>query len=145
MSRFTPQKINRIIDANINRTKEGLRVCEEIARFILESRSLTFKFKQIRHEIDTLIKKLPIEDLLKERESNKDIGKNIFLKELERNSLQDIFSANLQRIKESLRVLEEFCKLKHRDLAKAFKKIRYDIYGLEKRASGKILALCHFR
>ncbi len=77
--------ISRIIDANINRTKEGLRVCEEIARFILESRSLTSKFKTIRHKIDIISRPLnALTDIIRERESLKDIGKEIYINELQR-------------------------------------------------------------
>jgi thiamine-phosphate pyrophosphorylase len=133
------KSIERIIDANINRTKEGLRVCEEITRFILNSRSLTSQFKKIRHQIDSLFKSLASRvKLIKERESAKDVGKNIYINELKRKNYQDIFLANIQRVKESLRVLEEFSKLKNTATALEFKKIRYRIYEIEKRAAKKL-------
>lgn len=140
---FKIDSLNRIIDANINRAKEGLRVCEEITRFILDSRQLTSEFKTIRHKIDTIIKRLPINlpDLLKTRESLKDVGKNIYINELKRNNLKDIFFANIQRVKESIRVLEEFTKLINKNLAVKFKKIRYDLYEIEKKAAKRIAAL----
>ena len=133
--------INRIIDANINRAKEGLRVCEEITRFILESRRLTSELKKARHRIDALVKKLPLNstDLLKGRESRRDVGKNIYINELKRKTLPDIFFANIQRVKESIRVLEEFTKLINRNIAVGFKQIRYDIYEIEKRAAARIV------
>ncbi|MFH0791468.1 MAG: thiamine-phosphate pyrophosphorylase [Candidatus Omnitrophota bacterium] len=136
-------KINRIIDANINRVKEGLRVCEEITRFILESRILTTEFKKTRHEIDSIIEKLPAKtELIKDRDSLKDVGLNIHLtSEFKRNGYIDIFFANVQRIKESVRVLEEFSKLKDINLSVRFKKIRYTIYEIEKKAVGKFPAL----
>lgn len=130
----------RIIDANINRAKEGLRVCEEIARFILNNRNLTSEFKKIRHRVDSVIKGYPV-NLLTARKSLKDIGRNIYINELKRNSLEDIFSANIQRVKESIRVLEEFTKLADAALAVKFKKIRYGIYEIEKKAALKIKAL----
>lgn len=140
-------KINRIIDANINRVKEGLRVCEEITRFILESRILTAEFKKTRHEIDSIIEKLPAKtELIKDRDSLKDVGLNIHLaSEFKRNGYIDIFFANVQRIKESVRVLEEFSKLKDINLAVRFKKIRYTIYEIEKKAVGKFPALRYLR
>lgn len=140
------KSINRIIDANINRTKEGLRVLEEIARFILESPSLTSNFKRIRHKINTAIGHLPRHLLLLQaRESRTDVGKNIYINELKRKNYRDIFFANVQRVKESVRVLEEFSKLMDRRAAVEFKKIRYDIYEVEKKAAGKIAALCNRR
>lgn len=131
--------INRIIDANINRAKEGLRVCEEIARFILNSRGITSEFKKIRHEIDAIIKQLlTAKDLLKSREALTDVGRDIYANELRRKDFQDIFFANMQRVKESIRVLEEFSKLKNINLAIKFKKIRYRIYEAEKRIAERI-------
>ncbi len=134
--------INRIFDANINRLKEGLRVCEEIARFILNNHSLTKEFKRIRHGVDSAAKQLPKKAILiKERDSLKDIGKNIRLNELKRSGWMDIFFANIQRVKESVRVLEEFSKLYNIHAAIKFKNIRYSIYEIEKKAAGKISSL----
>jgi len=135
------KSIKRIIDANINRLKEGLRVCEEIARFIIESHSLTSDFKRIRHEIDRLVKNVSGNTrlaLIIERDSLRDVGKNINTKELNRGNYQDIFFANMQRAKESARVLEEFSKLSSKNVAIRFKKIRYDIYEVEKKTAKRI-------
>jgi thiamine-phosphate pyrophosphorylase len=132
--------INRILDANINRLKEGLRVCEEIARFILNSRSLTSELKSLRHRVDSLTHRLPRNlKLLKARNSLEDIGRNIHHpNELKRKNYTDIFLANMQRIKESIRVLEEFSKLIDTDIALQFKKIRYSAYELEKKILRKL-------
>jgi thiamine-phosphate pyrophosphorylase len=137
--------INRIIDANINRAKEGLRVCEEISRFILTSRSLTVQLKKCRHKVDVFLKKLsPPNTLLRGRNSRKDIGFNIYVNELKRKNYRDILFANLQRVKESIRVLEEFSKLRDTRIAVGFKKLRYDIYELEKKIIRKIsFVRCH--
>lgn len=137
--------INRIIDANINRAKEGLRVCEEITRFIVLSHQLTSRLKKIRHRIDTVVKGFPgsLAALLKERESLKDVGRNIYINELKRKNFQDIFFANIQRVKESIRVLEEFTKLVNKNSALKFKKIRYDIYEIEKKVAQRIARLCN--
>ena len=132
--RLKTQGINRIIDANINRLKEGLRVCEEITRFILNNARLTSDFKKIRHNLDSITKRLPEKSkLLKSRDALKDIGKNIYINELERWDAQDIFFANIQRTKESVRVLEEFSKLISKSIALDFKKIRYSLYDIERR------------
>lgn len=138
--------IDRIIDANINRAKEGLRVCEEITRFILNNRNLTARFKKIRHRIDRAFKPLPPQrNLIKARQSLNDVGKTIYAGELKRKNYQDIFAANIQRVKESIRVLEEFSKLGNTNAAIQFKKIRYDIYELEKKVITRIAPLRHHR
>ncbi|MCX5702288.1 MAG: hypothetical protein NTW64_04875 [Candidatus Omnitrophica bacterium] len=131
----------RIIDANMNRLKEGLRVCEEITRFILNNRKLTSELKGVRHKVDEIIKSLPEKiNMLKERKSLQDVGRRIYINELKRNSYQDIFFANIQRVKESIRVLEEFSKLKNVNAAIKFKEIRYGIYEIEKKISRIISA-----
>lgn len=138
--------VNRIIDANINRLKEGLRVCEEIPRFILNDEVLTKEVKKIRHKIDNITRHLPSQELIKERSSLKDVGKEINLKtEFKRKSCQDIFSANIQRVKESIRVLEEFTKLINISIAQQFKKARYDIYELEKKINKELATLYDHR
>jgi len=138
------EAIYRIIDANINRAKEGMRVCEEITRFILNSYNLTSAFKEIRHRTDAILKYLPRNtELFKERKSLADVGRKIYINELKRNGYQDIFFANIQRVKESVRVLEEFTKLINKGIAVKFKRLRYDIYELEKKAAKRIPPLCH--
>ncbi|OGX21906.1 MAG: hypothetical protein A3K54_04835 [Omnitrophica WOR_2 bacterium RBG_13_44_8] len=138
--------VYRIIDANINRLKEGLRVSEEITRFILDDSRATGGLKRIRHRVDLLAKGLSRgRDLLRERESSKDVGRTIFVGELKRRNYQDIFFANIQRAKESLRVLEEFSKLLNKKSALGFKGLRYGIYHLEKEVSKKNPALYHRR
>jgi len=128
------QKILRIIDANINRLKEGLRVCEDAVRFGLDSSRLTLGFKEVRHRLSVALKILRIntKDLLSSREIRKDVGKPSIPSELLRRNFQEVFQANLQRIKESVRVLEEFSKVYDQKAAQYFKNIRYRIYHLEK-------------
>lgn len=134
--------IHRIIDANLNRVKEGLRVCEEIARFILDSRKFTTDFKKIRHEIDGIVKKTyPVSVLLKERNSNSDVGRLNSRGELKRTNCKDVFWANVQRVKESLRVLEEFSKLTDTKAALCFKQLRYKVYEIEKDSFKEISSL----
>ncbi|MDP3731545.1 MAG: thiamine-phosphate pyrophosphorylase [Candidatus Omnitrophota bacterium] len=143
---YNSKIIYRIIDANINRAKEGLRVCEEITRFILDSYNLTTEFKKIRHRADTILEYLPRNtELFKERRSLSDVGRKIYINELKRKNCRDIFFANIQRAKESVRVLEEFTKLINKNIAVKFKRLRYDIYELEKKAAKRISSLCYRR
>ena len=134
--------IHRIIDANLNRAKEGLRVCEEITRFILDNHRFTALFKKFRHQIDELAREIyPVSALLSQRKSNRDVGRFNSSGELKRNNCKDIFWANIQRIKESLRVLEEFSKLTDTKVAMGFKQLRYKVYEIEKASSKKISSL----
>ena len=123
-----------------------MRVCEEITRFILDDRKLTALFKLYRHEIDAILKKVyPAAKLLGERRSTEDVGRLNSRSELKRSGLKDVFWANIQRVKESLRVLEEFSKLKNREAALRFKQLRYKVYEIEKKSFKKISALPDIR
>lgn len=132
--------VDRILDANINRAKEGLRVCEEIARFIFSSKALTEDLKKVRHRINSALAGFPGRpELLRMRDSQKDVGLNIKVKsEFRRAGIQDVFFANMQRVKESVRVLEEFMKLKDVNAAANFKKIRYQVYEIERRMAQRL-------
>ena len=146
MPEISRNKIHRIIDADLNRAKEGLRVCEEITRFILDDRKFTALFKLYRHEIDGIVKKVyPASKLLGQRKSSSDVGRENCRSELKRSCLQDIFWANIQRVKESLRVLEEFSKLENKKAALRFKQLRYRVYEIEKASFKKISALSDSR
>lgn len=134
--------INRIIDADLNRVKEGLRVCEEITRFILDNHKFTALFKKLRHEIDGVARKIyPLSELLSQRKSGRDVGRFNSRGELLRANCKDIFWANIQRIKESLRVLEEFSKLRDTKASSGFKQLRYKVYEIEKASFKEISAL----
>ena len=41
----------RLLDANLNRIGEGLRLLEDISRFIINDASLSAALKSMRHEI----------------------------------------------------------------------------------------------
>lgn len=134
-----PSKINNgevysVIDANLNRAKEGLRVCEDTARFIFKNERLSRKIKKLRHQItrDTIAGNFNLVKALKFRDSDSDFGRKPDYLEKKRKSVPDIFLANFQRVKEALRVLEEFTKLIDVKLSDRFKKLRFRAYSLEK-------------
>lgn len=131
-------KFYRILDANINRAKEGLRVCEDVCRFILDHQKSTQQWKALRHRLTALVSRLPMTKVLAARNIEHDVGKKSVTAEFQRKDTRDIFWANAQRVKESIRVLEELTKLRDKRLAQEFKKIRYHVYALEK----KIIEQC---
>ena len=140
-------KLLRIIDANLNRAQEGLRVCEDITRFILNEKGLTRYFKTIRQDVGTLAKKIYTGKalLLRSRNVKRDIGKKTTYREGKRSSIEDVFRANIQRAKESLRVLEEISKLLNKKISQDFKRIRFKVYEIEKKSRIKLEALLHHR
>jgi thiamine-phosphate pyrophosphorylase len=127
-------KVLRVIDANANRLTEGLRVCEDVARFILSNKTATRRFKSLRHRAFLAVKQLGADRklLAKFRNSEGDIGKKTLESEGRRSTIADIFKANIKRCEESMRVLEEFSKLSGAGRANKFKKMRFELYSLEK-------------
>lgn len=118
----------RLIDANLNRLKEGVRVIEDIARYLNDDASLALKLKNIRHlcKIDNYI------EVIRSRDSQNDVLKTSTESEMQRSSISSILIANYKRTQESARVLEEILKILDPKLSEKFKNIRYELYTLEK-------------
>ncbi len=132
--------VYRIIDANLNRVMEGVRVCEDVIRFSLDNEDLTVKLKTLRHDVFNAIKALRkehLDELVSSRDIN-DVGIKTIGSEKTRENLVDLFLANSQRGKESLRVLEEVLKLFDTNLSQKFKKFRFKLYEIEKIAVKEI-------
>lgn len=128
--------VARIIDANINRANEGLRVCEDIARFVLRDRRSTARFKSIRHRYNAAVNRMGAgrSALILARDSEADVGKATGRSERRRNGLAAVFCANIRRCEEAMRVLEELGKLDDGRSSSAFKRMRFELYALERTA-----------
>jgi len=126
------KRFDRVMDANFNRAKEGLRVCEDVCRFVLDAKSPTRGYKSVRHQLTEMIASLKILEVIRSRNIEEDVGRGSTSFEFKRKSPMDIFYANSQRVKESMRVLEEFAKLHDKKLAEGLKRLRYKVYALEK-------------
>lgn len=134
------QKIYRVLDANFNRAREGLRVLEEAARFILDDSVLTAELKDLRHLITGLAATLPggAVELTTARDSEGDVGAASWSEgERTRNSVFGLIQANFKRAQEAARVLEEYGKLAGPG-ADNFKKVRYQLYVLEEEMIAKM-------
>jgi len=128
MSKTFDASLYRVIDANLNRLKEGVRVIEDIARYVNNDKTLASKLKEIRHQsrIDD------IQNLLGSRDSVNDVLRPTVVSEMNRDSLESIIIANYKRAQESSRVLEELYKIVDPALSENFKSLRYTLYQLEK-------------
>lgn len=122
----------RVIDANYNRFKEGLRVAEDIFRFVLEDDSCREKIRVLRHGFDDIVKDNFLKEGILTRDSESDLGRRTDSLELRRDNVFDLVYINLQRAKESLRVLEELFKIVLPVKVSQLKSMRYQIYTLEK-------------
>ena len=129
-----PDDILRIFDANVNRACEGLRVVEEVCRFILNDAGLSDRLKKARHSVRSILES---ERLIPHRDSENDVGKGVLkYGSGARTGLPDIIDANLKRAEEALRVIEEFSKLEELDIPldniRAIEAVRFEVYTLEK-------------
>jgi thiamine-phosphate pyrophosphorylase len=127
------KNVYRILDANLNRAREGVRVVEEVARLYFDDAALSSKLKRLRHEITRAAQRgFDEKRLLSFRNSAGDVGADSMGRlEKKRADLSSIVQANLRRSQEATRVLEEFGKLVHPQSAKSFKRIRFRLYTLE--------------
>jgi hypothetical protein len=124
----------RLVDANLNRLKEGVRVVEDICRFVYEHKEEASKLKAIRHHSRTSL----LLEALSHRDSTTDILKATTKTEKSRDDIASILIANFKRAQESARALEEVLKLFSTDEAENFKKIRYELYDIEKSLFSKL-------
>jgi thiamine-phosphate pyrophosphorylase len=124
---FSPSTL-RIIDANLNRLREGIRVVEDICRYYKNSKELSSKLKSLRHlaRLNDYTKLLTCRDILN------DPLKETTLSEKSRDDIEGIIISNFKRAQESARVLEEILKLNSTKDAETFKQIRYELYNVEK-------------
>ncbi len=133
-NKLSTESILRLLDANLNRCREGLRVLEDTARFIFKDDGFFRSFRRERHKIDLLTRKL-YPSLVQARNSLEDEGRT--MREGGRPNLHGLISANLRRCEESLRVLEEYGKLFSPRAGSEFKEVRFAVYQLEKEAMKK--------
>jgi thiamine-phosphate pyrophosphorylase len=129
------RSILRIVDANSNRTREALRVVEDIVRFSLEDKGLATSLKDERHRIARYCDSLLKQHMkgLKARDTRTDPGRDSMSRsEATRRNLGELLVSNFRRAEESLRVLEEVTKLVDVRLPRMLKRSRFRVYELEK-------------
>jgi thiamine-phosphate pyrophosphorylase len=121
-------RIYQIIDANLDRAREGLRVLEDWARFGLGEEKYVEKIKNFRQ----ILGKNHLEVYKQSRNHIEDKCKGLTHQEqINRKSSEQIISSNSGRVQEALRVIEEFSRLHNHALSKISSEIRYEIYTLE--------------
>lgn len=134
--------VYRVLDANFNRAREGLRVMEDYARFVLDDGALTADLKEARHELAACLRRLEgarrdpegMRALVEARDIVGDVGAELTTPaESRRESAESVATAAGKRVSEALRSLEEFGKTVDADFAAGIEKLRYRGYELERR------------
>jgi thiamine-phosphate pyrophosphorylase len=127
-------EILRILDANVNRTREALRVIEDYARFVLDDADAAETVKHCRHALRTIINAAGGDALLAARDIVSDVGRDLkTAAELERGSVEDVVRAAFGRWSEATRALGEYGKLVSPTAATAAETLRYRGYELQQR------------
>lgn len=127
----TPPSDNRIaqlIDANLDRAREGLRVMEDWCRFGLQRSDFSIQIKNWRQQLGVHHHNI----YRKARLTSKDPAMGVshpFQKV--RSTPEAIFIANSSRVQEALRVIEEFTRITDPKLCEIATKIRYESYEIE--------------
>lgn len=120
-----------LIDGVTERAEEGLRVLEDIARFVLRNEGHFATLKTMRHQMLEIEERLGSSTMLGGR-VGEDIGERKVVKtEYDRSSLLSIIQANAKRAAQALRSLEEFAKVYSTTSAYQCESMRYELYVLE--------------
>jgi thiamine-phosphate pyrophosphorylase len=131
----------RILDASANRAREGLRVIEDYARFVLDDAGLTRRLKDVRHRFGEAVRGFDPDWLLTARDTPGDVGTHIMAgDEGIRSNARAVLIANFKRTAEALRSLEEYTKISDQWISGRFEVLRYDVYTLEKRLMAAVAA-----
>ncbi|MEM6756303.1 MAG: thiamine phosphate synthase [Planctomycetota bacterium] len=129
--------VARMIDANLNRARESLRVMEDVARFLLDKADLVREIKATRHELAAVVDALEAAgvDAVASRDTPGDVGTAVeATDEYERATPAELATAAGKRLTEALRVIEEACKLEGvAGPARGVEAMRYRAYELERR------------
>ena len=122
------QALLRILDANLDRAREGMRVIEEWCRFGLNDQAMTAQVKHLRQSAG----RWHSADIRAARDTPGDLGTALtHPQEATRSSLAAVLQVNLARSQEALRVLEEYGKLYSPEMAADCKQMRYQLYTLD--------------
>ncbi len=120
--------IDRLIDANLDRAREGLRVLEDWCRFALERPDLVARTKDLRQRLGR--RHGDRYKLARSTATDPATGME-HPAQAERSSPAQVLAANAARVQEALRVLEEFGRGPDPALAAEAAAIRYALYDLE--------------
>ncbi len=127
----TPPSDNRIaqlIDANLDRAREGLRVMEDWCRFGLKRSDFSIQIKDWRQQLGAHHHNIYRRARLTSNDPAMGISHQL---QKVRSTPEAIFIANSSRVQEALRVIEEFTRLTDPNLCRIATKIRYETYEIE--------------
>jgi thiamine-phosphate pyrophosphorylase len=122
-------KVWRLLDANANRAREGLRTIEDTARFVLNKPEAAKALRTLRHGLDELVRR-QYKTLLRARDVSHDSGRGNVAKPYD-GGIRTLLAANFKRCEEALRVLEEYGRVLSPRAVKRAQAIRFKVYQWE--------------
>ncbi|HYF50234.1 MAG TPA: thiamine phosphate synthase, partial [Planctomycetota bacterium] len=129
--------ILRLIDANANRAREGLRTAEDYLRFAVLDARWPAELKQLRAGITETLRGIYDEqDLLASRQSSADPLRPTEDRPERDGTIraeppQATAIRGLKRAQEALRILEEYSRSEYPQASAAFSRMRYRVYDCE--------------
>jgi thiamine-phosphate pyrophosphorylase len=142
----------RVVDANANRAREGLRVCEDLVRFCLGSEVEFRRVRALRYALSRQLTTLAARSgasptrggqLVTARDSERDPGRRS--RPAAVRSAEQLLIINLQRTKEAVRALEEASRVVAPRATAGFQDLRFDLYDAERRILLNVAAVRHHR
>ena len=123
----------RLLDANLNRAREALRLVEDYARFALDDAGLCETLKSIRHDLTGATREVARAAVL-HRDTPGDVGTTISTTaEHQRTDLAHAVTAAGKRFGEAARAVEEILKIISPEAARQIESARYRFYEAEHR------------
>ena len=126
------REVYRILDADLNRAREAMRVAEEYGRFVLNDARLASMAKALRSELQQIVAALPAGALLAARNTAGDVGTALTSDtESVRATPAATATAACKRLSEALRAIEEYAKIVAPAAAVRAEALRYRGYAFE--------------
>jgi thiamine-phosphate pyrophosphorylase len=145
MDPCTETAVLRLLDANLNRAREAVRVMEDHARFVLNDAGRSSACKDVRHRLEQAIPASLRPALLRSRNTPQDVGTEVTTAgEYERTDAAAVARAAGKRLSEALRTIEEYAKTIDPAWAAAVERQRYEGYELERQLEVAIGARTRF-
>ena len=138
-----PRSLWRVVDANANRAREALRVCEDLVRFVGTDANRFRSLRALRYALNAELRRLPLDQrhLVATRDSLRDPGATQRPSPV--GSVEHLLLINLQRGKEALRVLEESSRVLAPRRVAGFQTLRFRLYDIERQLLLGLAAVRH--
>jgi thiamine-phosphate pyrophosphorylase len=128
---------DQLIDLNLNRLSEGLKVLEDITRFFFRDKNSLLRIRTLKRNLWKNVSEIR-KKVIWARQSKQDLGRSAAFDIHRRGNIVDTLTANFKRGQEASRVLEELFKTINSEHSRSFKTLRFMLYDWEKELFNQI-------